>query len=198
MGYGVSAMKARRVVWMRSGDPAAANELGSEGADLADALGDWPNVYICRWSLGMAQMFRAELAGAIDTYRAVFTECETDNDVVGMLLCLVSEGCALAYAGQVDAAQRVGRAAIDAGAELDVVLERTAATVVALAAAAAGDVAAAREVSTKVWQYPGVHRGSVAISAVSLCAHSDGDLTAAQELADEAVTTLVGCTRCGP
>ncbi|GFG66717.1 LuxR family transcriptional regulator [Mycobacterium kubicae] len=175
-----------------AGDATAASALGGEGAELAEALGDWPNLHLCRWSIGMAQMFRAQLAGAIATFRAVINACQAENDVVGMMLCLVSQGCALVYSGQVSAAQQVGRAAIAAGAELDVVLERTAATVVAMAAVAEDDVATARNISASVWQHPAVHRGTVAVSAVALCAHAYGDLTAAQSLADQSVHTLAG------
>lgn len=175
-----------------AGDPVAARTLGSEGAEVADALDDWLNAHLCHWSIGMAQMLCADLDGAVDTFRDVFTECESDSDVLGMMLCLITQGCALSYRGDVVAAQKVGRAAMTAGAELDVVLELSAATVMALAAAVDRDVATAREVSTKIWQHPGVHRGSVAASAVALCAHAYGDLTRANEVADEAVATLAG------
>src|SRR5581483_11852907 len=127
-----------------------------------------------------------------DTFRAVFTDCESDSDVLGMMLCLISQGCALSYRGDVGAARKVGRAAMTAGAELDVVLELASATVMALAAAVDDDVATAGELSTKIWEHPGVHRGSVAASAVALCAHAYGDLTRANEVADEAVATLAG------
>jgi len=175
-----------------AGDPVAASALGSEGAEVADALGDWLNAQLCRWSLGMAQMMRAELDGAIDTFREGFTECESDSNVLGMMLCLISQGSVLAYRGDVAAAESVGRAAMTAGAELDVMLELAAATIVAFAAVADGDVATAGEVATKIWEHPGVHRGSVAAHALALCVHAYGDLTRAQELADEAVTTLAG------
>jgi predicted ATPase/class 3 adenylate cyclase len=127
-----------------AGDPVAASALGIEGADLADALDDRPNAQSCRWSMGMAQWMRADLAGAIDTFGRVFTDCESDSNVAGMMLCLVSQGCALVFHGDVAAAQDVGRAAITAGAELDIVLELAATTVMALAAVAAGDAATAR------------------------------------------------------
>ncbi|OBF80791.1 transcriptional regulator [Mycobacterium sp. 852002-51163_SCH5372311] len=175
-----------------AGDPVAASALGDDGADLADALGDWLNLHLCRWAMGMAQMMRADLDGAVDTFRAVFADCESDSDVLGMMLCLISQGCALSYRGDVAAAQNVGRVAMAAGAELDVVLELASATVMALAAAVDDDVTTAGELSTKIWEHPGVHRGSVAASAVALCAHAYGDLTTAKEVADEAVATLAG------
>jgi DNA-binding CsgD family transcriptional regulator len=78
------------------------------------------------------------------------------------------------------------------GAELDVVWELSSATVMALAAVAAGDVASARELGTKIWEHPGVHRATVAATAIAMCAHAGGDLTRAQALADEAVATLAG------
>ncbi len=175
-----------------AGDSVAARAIGGEGADLADALHDWSNAHTCRWAMGMAQMFRADLDGAIDTFRRVRTECESDNDVVGMMLCLVSQGCALVYRGDVAAAKSVGREAITTAAELDDMLERTAETVLALSAAGDGDVAAARRLGAKVWELPAVQRGTVAVTAVALCAHIDGDLDRAQQLADEAVATMSG------
>ncbi len=175
-----------------AGDPVAADTIGREGAEVAGALDDWLNEHMCRWSVGMSQMFRADLDGAVDTYRAVITDCESDGDVVGMMVCLISLGCALAYRGDVAEAQKVGRAAMAAGAELDIFLELAAATVVGLAAVADGDAVTAREVGAKVWTHPGVHRGTVAVSAVTQCAHAVGDLARARELADEAVATLAG------
>src|SRR6185437_13590367 len=121
-----------------AGDPVAAAALGGEGADLADALDDRPNAQLCRWSIGMAQWMRADLECAIDTFRRVSTDCESDSNIAVMLLCLVSQGCVLSFRGDVAAAQDVGRAAITAGAELDIVLELAATTVMALAAVANG------------------------------------------------------------
>lgn len=178
-----------------AGDPVAASAIGNEGADLAAALDDWSNAHSCRWAIGMSHMMRAELGTAIDTYRRVYSECEADGDVVGMMLCLISLGCALAYRGDVEAAEQVGRAAITVGAELDDMLERTALTVLAMAAVASGDVDSARELAGQVWELPAVQRGTVAITTISLCAHVDGDLRRAQELADEAVATLRGWHR---
>ncbi|WP_155769588.1 LuxR family transcriptional regulator [Mycobacterium asiaticum] len=178
-----------------AGDPVAANALGGEGAELAGALGDWLSEHLCRWSLGMSQMFCADLDGAVETFRAVVTDCESDGDMVGMMLCLVSLGCTLFYRGDIAEAHDVGRAAMTAGAELDDMLELAAATVVAMAAVADSDRATAHEVATKVWAHPGVHRGTVAISAVTLCAHLYGDLAKAQEFADEGVATLAGWHR---
>lgn len=178
-----------------AGDPVTVTALAAEGADVADALDDWANSHTCRWAQGMAQMFRADLDGAIDTFGRVFADCESDSDVVGMMLCLVSQGCCLVYRGDVAAAQNAGRAAIAAGAELDIVLELAATTVLAIAAVADGDVVSARKLGAKVWGLPAVHRGTVAISTIALCAHVDGDLARAQELADESIATLAGWHR---
>jgi len=175
-----------------AGDPVAASAIGVEGADLADALDDWSNAHSCRWATGMAQMFRADLDGAIDTFRRVCSECEADNDVMGMTLCLISQGCTLAYRGEAAAARKVGWAAVTTAAELDDLLERAAETVLAMAAVADADVAAAHRLGAKVWQIPAVQRGTVAVTTVALCAHIDGYLARAQELADEAVATMSG------
>lgn len=73
-------------------------------------------------------------------------------------------------------------------------LERAAETVLALVAVGDGEVAAARRLGAKVWELPAVQRGTVAITTIALCAHTDGDLTRSQQLADEAVATLSGST----
>nr|WP_246398197.1 LuxR C-terminal-related transcriptional regulator [Mycobacterium vicinigordonae] len=178
-----------------AGDPVAASAIGVEGADIANALDDWSNEHSCRWAIGMSQMFRADLAGAVETYRRVFADCESDSDGVGMMLCLISQGCTLVYRGEVAEANRIGRAAMAAGAELDVMLERAAGTVMAMAAVAQGDADSARAISRTVWEFPAVQRGTVAITAITQCAHLDGDLARARELADEAVTSLAGWHR---
>lgn len=73
-------------------------------------------------------------------------------------------------------------------------LERAAETVLALVAVGDGEVAAARRLGAKVWELPAVQRGTVPITTIALCAHTDGDLTRSQQLADEAVATLSGST----
>lgn len=178
-----------------AGDPVASEDLGREGAEVAGALGDWLNEHWCRWSVGMSQMFRADLDGAVDTFRNVHADCKTDGNILGGMLCLISMGCALVYRGDVAAARDAGHAAVAAGAEIDAILELAAATVLAIAAVAEGDAEAASAIGAKVWDHPAVHRGTVAASAVALCAHVEGDLAKAQQLADEAVTTLEGWHR---
>lgn len=178
-----------------AGDPVASEDLGREGAEVAGALGDWLNEHWCRWSVGMSQMFRADLDGAVETFRNVHADCATDGNILGGMLCLISLGCALVYRGDVAAARDAGHAAMAAGAEIDAMLELAAATVLAIAAMAEGDAEAASAIGAKIWDHPAVHRGTVAASAIALCAHAEGDLLKAQQLADEAVTTLEGWHR---
>jgi hypothetical protein len=178
-----------------TGDPIAASALGVEGSDIADAIGDWFGAHVSRWSMGTARMMRADLPGALDLYRAVVVEAQADNDVIGTLVCLVSQGSALVFQGRIAEARTVAHAAIAAGAELDVVIEGAAATILAFAAAVIGDGVTAREAIAEAWQHPSVQRGTVAISTIALAALADGDLTAAKELADESVATLSGWHR---
>ena len=175
-----------------SGEPVTAAALGEEGSDLADTIGDWFGANLSRWSIGMAKMFRAELPGAIDLYRAVFAEAQSDHDTVCMLTCLVSQGSALIFQGDFAGAQDLARTAIAVGSELDSVFAGAGATIVAFASAAAGDGPAAQEASAAAWQDPFVQRGTVAISCIALSALAAGDLPNAQKLADESVATLLG------
>lgn len=177
------------------GDPVAVRTISVEGIEIAQALDDWSNAHLCRWAVGMAEMMCADLTKAIDTFRMVRTASESDGDVVGRTLSLISQGCALGYRGDVATAHGIGRAAMSAGAELDVVLELAAATVIAMAAVADGDAITARELGARIWEHPGVHRGTVAVNAIAHCAHLGGDLVKAQAVADEAVATLRGWHR---
>jgi predicted ATPase/class 3 adenylate cyclase/DNA-binding CsgD family transcriptional regulator len=178
-----------------AGDPIAARAAGEEGRDLADAIGDWFASRLCRWSLAMAQWLAGDLAGATAQFDALAEEAEADHDVIGRVISLVGQNAVLAFQGDSNAALAAAHAAIEAGAELDVVFEGAAYAALVYAALAAGDAAAAREASAVTWQYPSVQRATVAINAVALAALASGDLVAAQRLADDAVATLGGWHR---
>ncbi len=174
------------------GEPALAAAYGAEGVALADAVGDWSSAHLCGWSLGMAMMMRAELRSAANQFALTRAKAEADQDVISLLVCLVSQCATLCNLGDTTAAHAVASEAIQTGATLGSPSEGAAATILAFAALAAGDSAAAWKVSLAAWRDPSVRRGTVAASEIALSALAAGDLAAARELADAAVATLAG------
>ena len=175
-----------------TGDLAGATALAGEGIAVGADVGDWFGSHVCQWALGMAQMFRADLTGAGDRYRTMLAAAETDDDLICMVLALVSLSSTLVFQGEVEEGLRVGRAAAEIGTQLNDYAEGSAATVVAFAEVAAGNGSAAYEVTSEAWRRDSVRRGTVAIPVVALSALAAGDVGAAQKLADEGVATMAG------
>ena len=178
-----------------AGDPIAARTIGEEGRILADRVGDRFDSHLCRWSVGMAQWFHGDLAGAIAGFGALIAEADAEHDVIVKGLSLVSQGCALAMHGDPSAALAAANTAIETAAALDVVWEGAARAGLVYTAIAAGDIAAAGDASEAAWRHPNVQRATVSINAVVLAALACGDFVEAQRLADEAIATLRGWPR---
>ena len=73
------------------GEPAPTAAYGAEGVALADAVGDWSSAHLCGWSLSMAMMMRAELRSAANQFALTRAKAEADQDVISLLVCLVSQ-----------------------------------------------------------------------------------------------------------
>ena len=99
-------------------DPIAARAAAEEGRDLADAIGDRFDSRRCRWYLGVAQVNRGDLAGAVAQFAAVADEAEAAHDEIWRVDSLVGLGIALAYQGDTAAARAAADAAVEATAEL--------------------------------------------------------------------------------
>ena len=174
------------------GDPIAARAAAEEGRDFADAIGDRFDSRQCRWCLGMAQCIQGDLAGALAQFGEVIAEADADYDVMWRAISLASQGFVLALQGDTSAARAAADAASDSGAELGGVFAGLGSGGLALAALAAGDVAAAQDASNAAWQRTRVHRDTVTINVVAQAALACGDLVTARGLADEAVSTMTG------
>ena len=176
-----------------AGDPIAAGAAAGEGRDLAEALGDRFHARACRRCLGVAQMMRGE-AAAIAQIREVAAEADAAHDVLWYANCMYSLGHALAYHGDTSAARAAANAAVETAAGLVGVYPGVAYTALAVAALAAGDVAAAQDASEASWRRLSVQPefASVNINPMAEIALARGDLVAARHWADEAVSVMRG------
>jgi predicted ATPase/DNA-binding CsgD family transcriptional regulator len=175
-----------------AGDPIAARAAGEEGRDLADAIGDRPAAFRCRWSLGLAQWIQGELAGAVAQLREAAADAETNHDVVGSAAMLFCQGQALAYQGDTTAARAAAAAAIEAAADIGGFLEGFTYAALAVATLAAGDVAAAADASEAASQRMTAELGVVNVNPIAQVALARGDLIAARRWADDAVSMMRG------
>jgi predicted ATPase/class 3 adenylate cyclase/DNA-binding CsgD family transcriptional regulator len=175
-----------------AGDPIAGRAAGEEGRDLADAIGDRPAAFRCRWSLGLAQWIQGELAGALAQLQVTAADAETNHDVVGRAAMLFCQGQALAYQGDTAAARAAAAAAIEAAADIGGFLEGFTYAALAVASLAAGDVAAAADASEAASQRMSAELGAVNVNPIGQVALARGDLIAASRWADDAVSMMRG------
>jgi hypothetical protein len=177
-----------------AGDPIAARAAAEEGRDLADAIGDRSDSRACRMCLGWAQLMEGDLAGAVTQFGAVVADAEAAHDAFVKVNSLRGLGFALAYQGEVSAARAAADAELKADGELGEYFRGLGYSTVALAALAAGDVAAAQHASEAAWQHLNFQPTAAASSRAfqAQAALASGDLIAARRLADDAVTTTAG------
>ena len=178
-----------------AGDPLAVRAAAEEGRDLADAIGDRSNSRQCRFWLGLAQGTRGDLVGAVKQLGEVAAEAAAAHDEIWRVTSLGSRGIVLAYQGEAAGARAAAEATLEDGAELGAFFVSMGYHVLALAALAAGDDAAAqeaREAASKhisvagemgaMWRYWGAE-----------AALAGRDLAAARGWADDAVSATKGC-----
>ena len=182
---------AQVVVGLVARNPITARAAAEEGRDLADAIGDRFDARRCRWYLAVAQINQGDLAGAVAQFAAVADEAEAAHDEIWRVDSLVGLGVALGYQGDTAAARAAADEAVEATVELGGLKAGAAYHVLAFAALAAGDVAAAQGALKAGWplvssvpQTAGVQRVLSAEAALA-----GGDLVAARRWADHAVST---------
>jgi predicted ATPase/DNA-binding CsgD family transcriptional regulator len=183
---------AQVVAALAARDPIAARAAAEEGRDLANAIGDRFDARRCRWYLGIAQLYRGDLAGAVAQFAAVADEAEAAHDEIWRVDSLVGLGIALAYQGDPAPARAAAATAVEATAELGGLKAAAAYHVLAVAALAAGDTTTAqdateagRPLSSAVPQATGLQKVLSAEAALA-----GGDLVAARRWADDAVSTM--------
>jgi tetratricopeptide (TPR) repeat protein len=168
-------MLSRILLWQAqaacvAGDPTTARAAAEEVRDLGDAIGHRSSWRDWRGNLGWAQLMQGDLAGAVAHFRALVAEADTAHDPIWKVAGLQGLGFALAYQGAATAAQAAADAAIEDAAEFGEYVLGLGYSTLAVAALAAGDVAAAQNAGQAAWQHLGVQPAT----AVTTCAHVDG------------------------
>jgi DNA-binding CsgD family transcriptional regulator len=188
----ILAWQARAAIFM--GEPIAAREVGQEGRDLADAIGDRYGLRQCRWCLGTAQLWEGDPAGAAAQFRAVADEAGAAHDGFFEAYGLSSLSTVLAWQGHAGAARAAADAAIEAAAEVGGFAAGVAYLGLTAASFAAGDATAALDASEAAWQHvssvPAMAGAGRAFRAEAALA--GGDLVAARREVDEAASTTAG------
>jgi DNA-binding CsgD family transcriptional regulator len=172
-----------------SGDVVAAQQIGEEGRQLADAIGDFFNSRQCRMNIAWASMCRGETATAVREYRDVITEARAAKDVMSEVSALIPAAFAFAYHGDVDGARTASAEALKACAELGFLLQNGYFTVT-LAELAAGDAATARQASDAAMRSAtNIVVQDFNLTWAAAAELAGGDVSRARELIDRAVAT---------
>jgi predicted ATPase/class 3 adenylate cyclase/DNA-binding CsgD family transcriptional regulator len=179
---------------LTAGDPIAGRAAAEEGLDLAEAIGDRRMSRTCRWSLGVAQLWQGDVAGAAAQFDAVAAEADAAHDVINKAQSLSLQSHVLAWQGDTGAARAAADAAIEAAAELSGIAAGNAHWALGEAALAAGDVVLAQDAREAAWRHHSVQPGVAAavLAYNARAALAGGDLVAARRWADDAVTTATG------
>ena len=177
-----------------AGDPIAVRAAGEEGRDLADAIGDRYNSRGCRICLATAQAFQGDLVGAAAQFGELGAEAQAAHDGFLEAYSLAMRGAVLAWQGETGAARAAADAAVEAGAELGGAAAGIAYWGLANAALAAGDVAMAQDATEAAAPHMSVlpARGAAQRTYDAQAALVGGDLVAAHQWADDAVSTTTG------
>jgi predicted ATPase/class 3 adenylate cyclase/DNA-binding CsgD family transcriptional regulator len=176
-----------------AGDPVAAEATSQEGCELAEAIGDRFHSRSCHWTLGLAQMMKGELAKAVDQFDAVTADADAAHDVLFRWGARLSLSLVLSFQGEVEAAAAAAASSLAAASDLWPYNEGFSHAVLATAALAAGDVAAAT-VATEAAQRLSVEgeMGVAIANPIAEVALARGDLIEAGRWADQQVASSAG------
>jgi len=180
-----------------AGDPVSTRLAAEEGRDLADAIGARFHSRQCRWCLGLAQMMNGDVKSAIAQFRQVAEEADAAHDLLFRWCGRLKLAHALAVHGEPGPARAAAEAAVDAAAEFGGYSEGYSYAALAMAALAAGDVAAAAEASASALPRLGAQQelASYDINPLAQVALAAGDLAAARHWAEVAVSITTGWHR---
>ncbi|MCV6974768.1 helix-turn-helix transcriptional regulator [Mycobacterium bourgelatii] len=177
-----------------AGDPIAAYTASQGGLDLAKVIGDQFNARSCRWTLGLAQLMKGDLPAATAQFRAVTADADAAHDVLFRWGSRLALSDALAFHGDTDGARAAALASLAAAADLWSYNEGFSYAVLATAAIAAGDVAAAAEASEAAQQRLMVQDelAGANTNPMAEIALARGDLATAGRWADQEVAASAG------
>jgi predicted ATPase/class 3 adenylate cyclase/DNA-binding CsgD family transcriptional regulator len=177
-----------------TGDPIAAGAAAQEGCELADAIGDQFHARSCRWTLGLSQMMKGDVGEAVAQFHAVSGDADAAHDVLFRWGGRLSLGLALALQGNANAAREAANASLEAASDLWPYNEGFSYGMLATAALAAGDAAAAAEASEAACHRLGAQAevGAVNANPLAEVALARGDLIEAGRRADQEVAASAG------
>jgi predicted ATPase/class 3 adenylate cyclase/DNA-binding CsgD family transcriptional regulator len=177
-----------------TGDIIAGDTAAGEAFQLADAIGDRFNSRQCRWVIGWAQTYRGDLTGAVTRLRGVTDDATAANDGLMRVIGLLTTGLALAYQGDSVGAQATADAVLKESSGLAEFYEGYGHVVLAVAALAAGEPAAAWRACKAARRLTGLVAATGVIYMWAARAPlACGDLDAASEWADTVVSLTKGC-----
>jgi predicted ATPase/class 3 adenylate cyclase/DNA-binding CsgD family transcriptional regulator len=180
---------------MIAGDPRAARTAAEAGLEIAESIGDGFNSRTCRIWLAWSQMVCGDLAGAATGNCEVLADADAAHDLMWRSGGLIGQAQVLAYTGEAEAARATAGDAVEDAGQLGELFEGSAQWAAALAALAAGDPAAAQDLSQAAAQLlagqgpelvAGV-RNPLGEAALAL-----GDLPGARRVIDEGVSATNG------
>ena len=193
-GWRLSQVLAwKSVAELAAGDVNAGRTTGQEGRDLADTIGDRFISRVCRWCIGVAQLYQGELAAAAAQFTDLVTEGKTAHDALVEANSLTFLGASLAYQGDTRAARATAQAAIDATSALAEIHVGAAYAALTIAALAAGDVATAKKANEARPHLSALpHIEALRLGLRAEIGLTTGDLLEARHRADEAVSSGTG------
>ncbi|MCV7236455.1 LuxR family transcriptional regulator [Mycobacterium branderi] len=179
-----------------AGDLVAADAIGEEGRELADSIGDHFSSRFCRNWTHTARFLQGDLAAEASRSREMVAEADESADLLNRFLALQELSWVAAYQGRTSQAQDAVDALIESAAAISRVHEGVAYMAAGLVAMARGDVVAAKNAHEVAWQHMSFHE----VSAIFLWRRAEaalaaGDPMAAQEWADDALSSTTGCHR---
>ena len=181
-----------------AGNPIVASAAGEEGLALADAVGDRFMSRMCRyWGVASARCQLGDLTGAIALFRDIWAEADAEADVIHGFLARVGLAHSLVVVGAIPEARNLAEGSFAEAKGLGPDVERWAYAQLAQAALAAGDLEAAASASEAAWQRISAQPETAAadVTPVAELALAGGDLIAAKQWADGAVSVTTGWFR---
>ncbi|GAB3002299.1 transcriptional regulator [Mycobacterium bourgelatii] len=175
------------------GEPVAGQAAAEEVLRLADEVGDKFVSRQCRYILGWAKILRGEITTALTVLREVEEECIATRDAFFSMQAMAIQAIALAYQGNIDAAQAASATAFQRVTDLFDTFTGIVYAGSAYVHLAAGDGAAAWEAHETARKLTGLDPQLAPMyTFAALAPLAGGNLTAARCWADEVVSVTKG------
>ncbi|CAM3043072.1 Transcriptional regulatory protein [Mycobacterium intermedium] len=175
------------------GEPVAGQVAAEEVLRIADRVGDKFLSRQCRYVLGWAQILRGQLAEALTALREVEEESTAAGDAFFSMQAMAIQAIALAYQGNIEAAQAASELAFQRVTDLFATFTGIVHAGSAYVHLAAGDASAAWEAHETARKLTGLDPQLAPMHVfAALAPLACGDLTAARRWADDVVSATRG------